>query len=62
MYETLVGISSQLICLCRAPGFSTIVYRDTEGFLVAGWGHRLTEEEQKIYKEGDLVDDMQVIP
>eukprot|EP00667_Euglena_gracilis_P003346 EG_transcript_3354 len=40
-----------------ARGFSTQVYRDSEGHLVAGWGHRLTPEEQKIYKEGDVVDD-----
>ena len=31
------------------------VYKDSEGKLTAGVGHLLTEEEKKIYKEGDEV-------
>lgn len=31
------------------------VYKDSEGFLTAGIGHKLTAEELKKYKEGDIV-------
>ena len=31
------------------------VYPDSEGFLTAGIGHKLTDEELKKYKEGDIV-------
>lgn len=34
---------------------NTRVYKDSEGKLTAGVGHLLTEEEKKIYKEGDEV-------
>lgn len=37
-------------------GYKNYVYKDTRGFLTMGTGHRLTEEEKKIYKEGDRVD------
>eukprot|EP00667_Euglena_gracilis_P003468 EG_transcript_3477 len=38
-------------------GFSPYVYRDWEGHLCAGWGHRLTAAEREQWAEGDLVDD-----
>jgi cold shock CspA family protein len=38
-------------------GFSPYVYRDRDGFLCAGWGHRLTPPELEQWREGDLVDD-----
>lgn len=34
---------------------NTRVYKDSEGILTAGVGHKLTEEEKTIYKEGDVV-------
>lgn len=37
-------------------GFRNYVYKDSRGFLTMGTGHRLTEEEKKIYKEGDKID------
>ena len=40
-----------------AQGFSATVYKDSDGFLTAGWGHRLTEEEAMKYEEGDVVDE-----
>uniref|UniRef100_A0A7S4D0T4 CSD domain-containing protein n=1 Tax=Eutreptiella gymnastica TaxID=73025 RepID=A0A7S4D0T4_9EUGL len=40
-----------------AQGFSETVYKDSNGFLTAGWGHRLTEEEAMKYEEGDVVDE-----
>ena len=34
---------------------NTRVYKDSLGILTAGVGHQLTEEDKKIYKEGDTV-------
>jgi hypothetical protein len=31
------------------------VYKDTSGHLTGGTGHKLTKEERKIYKEGDII-------
>jgi len=47
---------SALDHLKNREGFRNKVYRDSRGFLTAGYGHKLTPEEQQEYKEGDLVD------
>ena len=39
----------------EVEGNSSTVYKDTEGHLTAGVGHKLTAEELKKYKEGDEV-------
>lgn len=36
-------------------GFKDVVYKDSEGFLTAGVGHLLTENEKKVYKLGDKI-------
>lgn len=38
-------------------GYRNDVYRDSLGVLTAGVGHRLTDEELGLYKEGDIIDD-----
>ena len=38
-------------------GYRNYVYEDSRGYLTMGTGHRLTDEEKKIYKEGDRVDE-----
>jgi GH24 family phage-related lysozyme (muramidase) len=47
---------SALDHLKNREGFRNKVYRDSLGYLTAGYGHKLTPEEQQEYKEGDLVD------
>ena len=42
----------------HVPALSPYVYRDAEGHLCAGYGHRLTKLEQERFEEGDLVDDV----
>ena len=37
-------------------GYKPFVYRDTLGYLTAGYGHRLTPEEQDLYREGSPID------
>ena len=37
-------------------GFNSNVYRDSEGYLTAGWGHKLTDNEIAQYQEGDTID------
>lgn len=37
-------------------GFNPNVYRDSEGYLTAGWGHKLTDNEIAQYQEGDTID------
>jgi GH24 family phage-related lysozyme (muramidase) len=37
-------------------GFNPNVYRDSEGYLTAGWGHKLTDNEIAQYQEGDSID------
>ena len=41
----------------EVEGNRSTVYKDTEGHLTAGVGHKLTAEELKKYKEGDEVPD-----
>ena len=41
--------------LLSDEGYRTNVYEDSEGFLTAGIGHKLTEEEKEIYQKGDYV-------
>lgn len=41
-------------------GYANKVYKDTEGFLTVGIGHKLTEEDKKRYKFGDYVDDFKI--
>ena len=38
-------------------GYKNYVYKDSRGFLSMGYGHKLTEEEKKKYKLGDMVDE-----
>ena len=38
-------------------GYKNYVYKDSLGYLSMGYGHKLTEEEKKKYKLGDIVDD-----
>ena len=38
-------------------GYKNYVYKDSRGFLSMGYGHKLTAEEKKKYKLGDLVDE-----
>ena len=41
--------------LLSDEGYRTNVYEDSEGFLTAGIGHKLTEQEKEIYQKGDYV-------
>ena len=41
--------------LISEEGSRPDVYRDSEGYLTAGVGHKLTEEDLRKYKEGDTV-------
>ena len=36
-------------------GFKNYVYKDSKGYLTAGRGHKLTEDDKKLYKENDTV-------
>ena len=38
-----------------------IVYVDSEGHLTVGIGHKLTDEEKKLYKKGDYVENEKII-
>lgn len=56
-YKKLITKSDNLIVqqLLSDEGYRTNVYKDTEGFLTYGMGHKLTKEEKEIYKEGDYI-------
>jgi lysozyme len=52
-----LGPSSNALNLIKdREGYRPVVYTDTLGYLTAGYGHRLTPEEQKLYTEGSPVD------
>ena len=46
--------------ISKEEGYREDVYKDTEGFLTAGIGHKLTEEELKKYKLGDIIPKEQI--
>jgi lysozyme len=56
-YKKSIKKSDNLIVqqLLSDEGYRTNVYKDSEGYLTVGIGHKLTDEEKEIYKEGDYV-------
>ena len=57
LFKMQIKDSDDLIVqqLLSDEGYRTNVYKDSEGYLTVGIGHKLTDEEKEIYKEGDYV-------
>jgi GH24 family phage-related lysozyme (muramidase) len=46
--------------LREREGIRRVVYRDSQGHLTVGTGHKLTKEEREVYKEGDVFKPSQI--
>ena len=60
LQESVVTPQKAKDLISREEGYREDVYKDTEGHLTVGIGHKLTKAELKKYKEGDVIPEAQI--